>query len=615
MVSYPVLMKWTIILFTILVVACEHQLQDEYYINLDTTTFGNIAINLLDQPDTFNLIQETEFSYALSIEEGQVVYTTQIFVDDELIYSVGGENGRFDLILNDFATGIHHMQFNVKTTTGTGSLGDLSGAECLYYTREWVFMTDHTPPQSLEITNISEFNGKLKIEWEKNENLNFQHYSVRRVLYNSIDNSPQETGVAEFFDCDTNWFIDDSYVGGQVTYYVDNWARNTSARGTPKSFYGSHPKFHSRKSFADTLTVTWNPVTFTGNFSHYEITSKLDGYYPNILFTSENVNDTVFTYAMPFGDSIDLSLNTVPENVDYWYPETMSDQIYAYAGEKIPLLYSGLVHSNDPDIVYLVDYHYIKRYNLKTGITERTLETEYNDWEYPHVFVSPDGKYLVRASENTAKLLDPLTLTTIRTVDLSPFFNGSGKLRFTALTNHGWLSVSSDVWPYIAGMVDMNTSDTVFTTKAYNLTTIYPSPGDKYMVINVGNLISMYRYQDGLEKIHDLNPRDQFEFNSLNDEEIYNFSYDDNTIHVLTSSDLQSVKSYHVPVGLNMYDIDPATGLIMVYTQRNAYVVDMDQQKIIRTRELSFTSYPLQLYSFFNNTLFSGFGYKLSFNQ
>ncbi len=615
MVSYPVTMKWTIILFTILVVACEYQLKDEYYINLDTSTFGNIAINLLEQPDTFNLIQETEFSYALSIEEGQVVRTTDIFVDDELIYSVGGEIGKFYLIPNDFATGIHHLLFNVKTTTGTGSLGDLSGAECLYYTREWVFMTDHTPPQSLEITNISEFNGKLKIEWTKNEHLNFQHYSVRRILYNSKDNSPQERGIAGFFDCDTNWFIDDTYVGGQVTYYVDNWAMNTTAQGIPKSFYGSYPKFTSHEPIADKLTFTWNPVTFTGNFSHYEITSYLGDYYPKILFSSDNVYDTVFTYALPFGDSVDLSLNTVPEKVDSWHPETMTDRIYAYAGEKIPRLYSGLVHSNDPDIVYLVDYHYIRRYNLKTGITERTLETEYNDWGYPHVFVSPDGKYLVRASGNTAKLLDPLTLATIRTVDLSSFFKGSDELRFTAITNHGWLSVSSDVAPFIAGMVDMNTSDTVFTTKAYGMLTIYPSPGNKYMVINTGLLRSLYRYQDGLEKIQDLNPRDQFEFNSLNDEEIYVFSHDNSTIRVLTSFDLQPVKSCPVSVGIDMYDIDPVTGLIMLYTQGNAYVLDIDQQRIIRTRELSITSYPLQLYSFFNNSLFSGFGYRLSFNQ
>jgi len=172
-----------------------------------------------------------------------------------------------------------------------------------------------------------------------------------------------------------------------------------------------------------------------------------------------------------------------------------------------------------------------------------------------------------------------------------------------------------DVWPYVAGMVDMNSSDTVFTIKAYGWVTIYPSPGDKYMVINAGNSRSMYRYQDGLVKIHDLYQQDQFEFNSLNEEEIYILSHDENSINILTSSDLQPVKSCLVPVSLGMYDIDPVTGLIMVNTQENAYVLDMDQQKIVSTRELKFTSYPLQMYSFFNNSLFSGLGYKLSLNQ
>jgi hypothetical protein len=608
-------MKWSIILFCILVFACEYEPQKEYYVDLNTDTFGNIAINLLDQPDTFNLMQETEFTYALSIEEGQLVRTTDIYVDDELIYSVGGKNGSFNLFPLDYATGIHHLRFDVKTTTGTGSLGDLSGVESLYYTREWVFTTDHTPPQSLEITKISEFNGKLKVEWTKNEHMNFQHYSIRRILYNSIDNLPQERVIAEFFDHDTNWFFDDSYVGGQVTYFIDNWAMNTTAQGIPKSFYGSYPVFLSKTNVGDRLTLTWNPVTFTGNFSHYEITSTFGGSYPTVLFSSDNVNDTIFTYSLPFGDSVDLSLNTVPEKLDYWYPETMTDRICVYAGDKVPRLYSGLVHSNDPDIIYLVDFNYIRRYNLKTGLTERTLETEYNDWQYQHVFVSPDGKYLVRASGNTAELLDPLTLAKIRTVDLSPFFKGSDELRFNALTNHGWLSVSMDVWPFVAGMVDMNTSDSVFTIKAYNWISIYPSPGDNYMVIDAGNSRSMYRYQDGLQKIHDMNQQDQIEFNSLNDEEIYIFSHDDNSINILSSSDLQVIKSCPVPVSLGMYDIDPVTGLIMLNTQENAYVLDIDQQKIVSSQALIFTSYSLQMYSFFNNSLFSGLGYRLSFNQ
>jgi len=115
--------------------------------------------------------------------------------------------------------------------------------------------------------------------------------------------------------------------------------------------------------------------------------------------------------------------------------------------------------------------------------------------------------------------------------------------------------------------------------------------------------------------MHDLNPQDQFEFNSLNDEEIYIFSHNDNSINILTCADLQPVKSCPVPVSLGMYDIDPVTGLIMVNTQENAYVLDMDQQKVVSTRELIFTSYPLQMYSFFNNSLFSGLGYKLSLNQ
>ncbi len=123
-------------------------------------------------------------------------------------------------------------------------------------------------------------------------------------------------------------------------------------------------------------------------------------------------------------------------------------EVTVFAGEKIPRHMSRLVHSNDPDIIYLVDYNSISRYNLKTGETEQTLETSYNDWERRNTFLSPDGKYLVRISDNVAHLLDPVNLSTIRSISLTRFFDNSNYLRIVNVTSNGWMSVIRDEWPY-----------------------------------------------------------------------------------------------------------------------------------------------------------------------
>lgn len=605
-------MNWKILPLALLVVACEHKPKDTYYVDLNKDTFGNITIDLLDQPDTIYLMNETNFSYNINLQEGQTIYATEISLDGELISNASSSNGTFTLIPHDFETGSHVLKVEVITTTGTGSLSDIAGAESLLYTRQWIFITDNSPPERLEITTIAESNGKLKIEWTKNNRLNFHHYSVYRILYNPLTNSYNEMGLASICDPDSNWFVDDSYVGGQVTYHIDNRGINGTAPGISKSFNSAYPTFLSaQKTEGDKVKFLWNKTRFPGNLGKYELTvgDKIN-YTFTTLFSTDNPDDTSYTATLCFGDTVDIWLNTIPKKVDYWYPETMSDRIGAYAGEKIPKHMSRLVHSNDPDIIYLVDYNSISRYNVKTGETERTIVTDYNDWERRNTYLSPDGNYMVRISGNYADQLDPVSLSTIRSINLSLFFGSSNALRIINVTNNGWMSVSKDEWPYAGGIVDLENSDTLFTIKGSNYITIYPSPAGKYMIVTYAWKPTLYNYNGSLTKLHELS-EDEFEFNPVNEEEVYRFSpTTDNSISLLKCSDLQVIKSYIPFMAIGTHDIDPISGLIMIPGQSEIYLLDLDQKSIAATKNI--TALPWHKYAFFNNTLFSGLGYKLS---
>jgi hypothetical protein len=606
-------MNWKILSLALLVIACEHTPKGTYYVDLNRETFGNININLLNQPDTILLLQETNFNYSVKLQEGQVIRNIDITVDGKLISNTNSAYSTFSLIPGQYETGFHVLKAEVMTTTGTGSMSDLAGAETLLYTREWIIIVDHTPPAGLKITNIAEFNGKLRIEWTKNSSLNFKHYLVYRILYNPFTHSSNEMGLAMISDPDSNWYVDDSYIGGQVTYRIENVSMNLTIPGIPGSYEGSYPTILSaQKTDVDKVKFTWNRTRFPGNLGKYEITvkDKINLTFTS-LYTTVNPDDTSYTATLCFGDTIDFWLNTIPQKVNYWYPETMSDRIAAYAGEKIPRHMSRLVHSNDPEIVYLVDHNSISRYNVTTGETELTVETGYNDWERRNIFISPDGKYLVRFSDNVADLIDPVSLSAIRSIQLSQFFTSSNPLRINYVSNNGWMSVSKDEWPYKAGIVDLENSDTLFTVKNINPLTIYPSPSGKYIIINDSWISTLYNYDGGLTKLYDLGS-DVFEFNPVNEEEVYRFSTThDNSISLLKCSDRQVVKSYIPSMGLGIQDVDPVSGLIMIYGYSVIYILDLDQKSIVTTRKIS-ELIPWQQYAFFNNTLFSGLGYKLS---
>ena len=228
-----------------------------------------------------------------------------------------------------------------------------------------------------------------------------------------------------------------------------------------------------------------------------------------------------------------------------------------------------------------------------------------------HTYLSPDGKYLVRISDKVAYLLDPVNLSTIRSISLSQFFGNSNSLRVINVTSNGLMSVSRDEWPFAGGIIDLVNGDTLFTIKGLNYIIIDPSPSGKYMIVTDAWKPALYNYNGSLTKLHDLS-EDEFEFNPVNEEEVYRFSPGtDNSISLLKCSDLQVVKSYIPFRALNFHDIDPITGLIMINGESEIYLLDLNQKSIVATKKITGSS-PWQDYAFFNNTLFSRLGFKLS---
>ena len=83
--------------FPFLVISCEFEPTDEYKIDLEPKSFGNINIDLLSQPDTFLLLWNTEFTYDIELNTEQIVYNTTIMLDDSRLRQNNSTNGTFDI--------------------------------------------------------------------------------------------------------------------------------------------------------------------------------------------------------------------------------------------------------------------------------------------------------------------------------------------------------------------------------------------------------------------------------------------------------------------------------------------------------------------------------------
>ncbi len=98
---------------------------------------------------------------------------------------------------------------------------------------------------------------------------------------------------------------------------------------------------------------------------------------------------------------------------------------------------------------------------------------------------------------------------------------------------------------------------------------------------------ALYNYNGSLTKLHELS-EDEFEFNPVNEEEVYRFSPGtDNSISLLKCSDLQVVKSYIPFRALSFHDIDPISGLIMIDGESEIYLLDLNQKSIVATKKIT----------------------------
>ena len=360
--------------------SCEFQPNSENFIEItppDTTR--TIQINLSPLETQYIFTVPTLVNYDLNTFDLSV-YNVEFFIGDQSIHSGTEAVGYFTFDPEPWGIGTQTLTMVVTTNTNTGSLADLMGAEGLLFQNSWSVLLDGGSPAPVEITDIFNDDGMLKIEWEEYERINFQKY----IVYKNFSNKEWEGEkhiLAEITDPETTEFYDASYIGDTATYWVEIYASNKKATSQQKQFmYATTPM--------DTVWVNNSSAKFIWRKNPFyraikKVALTTPDYYPQPdieLFSTENTSDTIcIAEGLKFGSEKNYTLTVYPKSDIQIYQDNQNlrSTVSFGIGKSLPR-FENVIGSPQNNYFYLMNPEKIYQYSFPDFSVSSTTENKFN---------------------------------------------------------------------------------------------------------------------------------------------------------------------------------------------------------------------------------------------
>lgn len=609
---YCNLIKRLILLFVFLLGAnsCEFSPTGSNYTEIDRTLPANLDIRLNDSADTVQVWGSAKFSFQFDLE-GRRVRQTTIFIDGDSLTTLF-DRTEFFFQSTYYNDGLHRLRIDVIAEAGTGSLADKIGVEVLLLRREWILLIDNAPPQAVAVTSIQPENGRLRIQWEKNEQFKFQGYDILRSERGDFGPFEQLTFIA---NRNQTSLIDSAYIGGKVDYRIEVIGANKATAGPIKSYVGPITRFTAFETTAsDKIKLRWQRCHFPGNFQKYAISKWQSGWQEAATFAAINDTEWVDEQSV-FGMEISYRL-WVHSSRAFTYMDTV-----AWIGTKIPTFHR-IKHIPSLNSIYLQHSRNLYRLDATTlnVVTSATLENNSGSFvsDYASFDISTNGMYAYGSLHDKIFRLDPITLNVIQTYETSKYLNyANAAPSWLHVSNQNQIVFASTIVTKIGptiyleedgvAVIDMNQQKLVAKGKI--------NPGNT--IINVsanGKYIATFQnlYRVGNQSFVPIDNIAFFHFNFMNDGEQCIMTQN-NTLTIRNSTDLSTVanhsdgRDYTAPV------IDPITGYVSGYSfSEKAFLIkDLRSGSFIHKQTVEPLIFKDFFYYLLNYTLLSAKGYYL----
>jgi len=241
-----------------LIYSCTYSPGGENFVDVDQNTtppqVQNLTLDL--NQDTLVVYQKTRYNFHFVSDKQPILGVVITLNNQDFVYDT--VVGSIDINPKVIPEGVYSMVMKVYTTSGTGSLADVTGNEGFLFTKEWVVIVEHPKAPDLKVTSTIE-NGFLKFSWDKFDSPYFHAYNLLIV-----NHGLGASYSIKFQSPDSTSFVDSLYVGGDIdAELITEYKELNGDLNAGKTNYSyNYPIDLYFTENEDSLTVSWTKNPF-----------------------------------------------------------------------------------------------------------------------------------------------------------------------------------------------------------------------------------------------------------------------------------------------------------------------------------------------------------------
>jgi len=306
-----------------------------------TTIIPDEIVSTLD----FNSSQDTlyaagivHFNYSIDLN-GKNLTSIRVYVDSSLVEITTDLKSIF-FNTRYYINGLHDISLEVWVNSESGSLANKFGQEYLVSTlSKKIWIRNDLFEVPFKILSIDEFEGALKLTWEKLPLLDFKVlFIIRAEIINGREYN--QIRAASIYDSNVNSWIDSAYVGGSYIYRVQYVFGGHDVFSESKIYEDIPAQIKSVQAIDDTrIKISWNKTKYHASLNNYVLLRASEynsdhNWYEEVI-SDLSINDSVFIDEPGFGNEVFYSIASVGSENFQSNSKPMSGYIGVKGGEYI----------------------------------------------------------------------------------------------------------------------------------------------------------------------------------------------------------------------------------------------------------------------------------------
>ena len=474
----------TCLLFILVLVACEFEPKGVYHRtareNVTPPEIQVVELNI--QQDSIYIFADSTIRFKF-LSSNQSIRNVVFTMDFEKETAFESGNGVFNIDYDALTPGIHHMNVEIYTGSGSNSIAEHLGGENFVFSKLWIVVV--YKPNMAKLTKSVQ-NGLLKLSWDKYNAPDFKEY----IIYRHYNYSGSKLQI-EISRTNRNEFVDSTYVGEGCPYIVKvNTVNNRIMQWCQNKFDTEFPPVYYSETGPNQFQLYWKKSIYYNAVDKINIYKTFPG--DNVFLKSTSlIDDTVCNLNYSFGDEIYFDLEVIPKKTNVIYDQNKNLFHYNFGyflGKKLDnFTLNYLKQVSNDEFVYVYNCDSVFKYSVSQKKIIAKLgyySTGGTRCEFYGIQFSPLGRYSLNYVNNT----DDAMLSDLNTMQKLYIHNLDSILNNTTTRN-----VPSDIGTAIIknnvrggfNVYDFKTSSTVgyYPATNYNMATLKFSSSGQYILL------------------------------------------------------------------------------------------------------------------------------------